>query len=138
MSDPDRTKLPIRRPPFGGVCNRALDRSKPGWNLIGHPESPKGPLDVLLVLINHTSRVRLLRTHLQMDPDPAHARSGVPAAAGYLGSDVFDLPVTGFSQRCAGQNEKDYSAVRRGGPIRGGWKPSEAPDARTRVLAGQP
>ncbi len=124
MSDPDRTKLPIRRPPFGGVRNRALDRSKPGWNLIGHPEPPKGPPDVLLVLINDTSRVHLLRTHLQMDPDAAHARSGVPAAAaGYLGSDVFDLPVTGFSQRYAGQNEKDYPAVRHGGPIRAARSP---------------
>ncbi len=68
MSDPDRTKLPIRQPPFGGVCNRA-------------------------------------------------------AAAGYLGSDVFDLPVTGFSQRYAGQNEKDYPAVRHGGPIRAARSP---------------
>ena len=37
MSEPDRTKLPIRRPPFGGVANRTLDGSEPDWNLIGHP-----------------------------------------------------------------------------------------------------
>ena len=24
MSEPDRTKLPIRRPPFGRVCNKTL------------------------------------------------------------------------------------------------------------------
>ena len=39
MSDSGRTKLPIRRPPLGGVCNRALDGSKPGWGgpIFTHP-----------------------------------------------------------------------------------------------------
>jgi hypothetical protein len=94
MSEPDRTKLPIRRPPFSGVCNRALDGSKPDWSLIRHPEPSK---DALLVLINETGRVHLVRTHLPMDPGAAHARSGAPAGvAEYLGSDAFDLPVTDF------------------------------------------
>jgi len=52
MSEPDRTTLPIRRPPFGGVSNRTLDGSKPDWNLIGHPEPPEGSPNVLLVLID--------------------------------------------------------------------------------------
>ena len=52
MSEPDRTKLPIRRPPFGGVCNRTLAGSEPDWNLIGHPEPPAGAPNVLLVLID--------------------------------------------------------------------------------------
>jgi arylsulfatase A-like enzyme len=52
MGEPDRTKLPIRRPPFGGVCNRTLAGSVPDWNLIGHPEPPAGSPNVLLVLID--------------------------------------------------------------------------------------
>ena len=50
----------------------------------------------------------------------AHARSGDPIAiAEYLGtSDAFDKSITGFSQRYADQNEKDYTefvnAVRSG------------------------
>jgi arylsulfatase len=52
MGDLDRAKLPIRRPPFQGVCNRTLDGSRPDWNLIGHPEPPEGSPNVLLVLID--------------------------------------------------------------------------------------
>ena len=52
MSEPDRTKLPIRRPPFGGVANRTLAGSEPDWNLIGHVEPPAGAPNVLLVLID--------------------------------------------------------------------------------------
>ena len=52
MSEPDRTKLPIRRPPFEGVCNRTLAGSEPDWNLIGHPEPPAGSPNVLVVLID--------------------------------------------------------------------------------------
>ncbi len=42
----------------------------------------------------------------------AHARSGDPVAiAAYLGkSDEFDRAITDFSERYAGQNEKDYQA----------------------------
>jgi hypothetical protein len=32
----DRTKLPIRRPPFSGVANQTLGGSQPGWEQIGH------------------------------------------------------------------------------------------------------
>ena len=52
MSEPDRTNLPIRRLPFQGVSNKTLDGSKPDWNLIGHPEAPRGAPNVLLVLID--------------------------------------------------------------------------------------
>ena len=52
MSQPDRTSLPIRREPFGGVANRTLDGSQPDWNLIGHPSPPQGAPNVLLVLID--------------------------------------------------------------------------------------
>ena len=52
MSEPDRRKLPIRRPPFGGVANRTLAGSEPDWNLIGHVEPPAGAPNVLLVLID--------------------------------------------------------------------------------------
>ncbi len=50
----------------------------------------------------------------------AHARSGDPVAiAAYLGdSDAFDKSITGFSERYADQNERDYTefvnAVRSG------------------------
>jgi predicted alpha/beta hydrolase len=42
----------------------------------------------------------------------AHARSGDPVAvAEYLGeSDAFDNSITGFSERYADQNERDYQA----------------------------
>ncbi len=52
MSDVDRTALPIRRPAFQGVTNRTLDGSQPDWNLIGHPTTPHGAPNVLLVLID--------------------------------------------------------------------------------------
>jgi arylsulfatase A-like enzyme len=52
MSEPDRTRLPIRRPPFGGVANRTLAGSEPEWNLIGHVEPPAAAPNVLLVLID--------------------------------------------------------------------------------------
>ena len=52
MSEPDRTKLPIRRPSFGGVSNKTLAGSVPDWDLIGHPEPPAGAPNVLLVLID--------------------------------------------------------------------------------------
>jgi arylsulfatase A-like enzyme len=52
MAEPDRTHLPIRRPPFAGVANRTLDGSQPDWNLIGHPTPPAGAPNVLLVLID--------------------------------------------------------------------------------------
>ena len=50
----------------------------------------------------------------------AHARSGDPVAmAEYLGnSDAFDASITGFSERYADQNERDYqefvTAIRSG------------------------
>src|SRR6516165_6124479 len=52
MSEPDRMRLPIRRPQFGGAANRTLAGSEPDWNLIGHPEPPQGAPNVLLVLID--------------------------------------------------------------------------------------
>jgi len=52
MSDPDRTRLPIRRPSFQGVTNRTLEGSQPDWNLIGHARPPEGSPNALLVLID--------------------------------------------------------------------------------------
>jgi arylsulfatase len=52
MSEPDRTKLPIRRAPFQGVANRTLHGSVPDWDLIGHVTPPAGAPNVLLVLID--------------------------------------------------------------------------------------
>src|SRR6266699_3810058 len=52
MSEPERTKLPIRRAPFGGVANRTLPGSVPDWDLIGHVKPPPGSPNVLLVLID--------------------------------------------------------------------------------------
>jgi len=41
MTDqPDRTVLPIRRPPFRGVANQTLGGSRPDWGLIGHVKPP--------------------------------------------------------------------------------------------------
>ena len=51
MSEPDRTKLPIRRPSFGGVANRTL-----GVGARLEPDRPRGAAagapNVLLVLID--------------------------------------------------------------------------------------
>ena len=40
-AEPDRTKLPIRRPAFRGVLNQTLDGSVPDWGLIGHVEAAR-------------------------------------------------------------------------------------------------
>ena len=52
MSDQaiDRSKLPIRRPPFQGVVNRTLDGSQPDWNFVAPISAPEGAPNVLLVL----------------------------------------------------------------------------------------
>lgn len=52
MSEIDRTRLPIRRPPFAGTMGKTLDGSEPDWNLIGHPVPPTGAPNVLVVLID--------------------------------------------------------------------------------------
>ena len=52
MSQPDRSKLPIRKAPFKGVANRTLDGSQPDWGELGHVEAPDGAPNVLLVLID--------------------------------------------------------------------------------------
>ena len=48
----DRTTLPIRRPPFGGVTKRTLEGSEPDWNQAAHVAPPEGAPNVLLVLID--------------------------------------------------------------------------------------
>ena len=52
MSRPtiDRTRLPIRRPPFEGVVKRTLDGSEPDWNHVAPIPAPDGAPNVLLVL----------------------------------------------------------------------------------------
>ena len=52
MSQPDRSKLPIPRQPFGGVSNRTLEGSKPDWESIGQVDAPDGAPNVLMVLID--------------------------------------------------------------------------------------
>ena len=52
MSQPDRSKLPIRKRPFEGVANKTLGGSKPDWEELGHVEPPDGAPNVLLVLID--------------------------------------------------------------------------------------
>ncbi len=48
----DRTRLPIRRPPFSGVVNRTLDGSEPDWDHVAAVRPPEGAPNVLLVLID--------------------------------------------------------------------------------------
>ena len=52
MSQPDRSKLPIRQHRFAGTANRTLGGSQPDWEAIGHVEAPDGAPNVLLVLID--------------------------------------------------------------------------------------
>ncbi len=49
---PDRTKLPIRDPDFGGVIGRTLDASVADWSINMAPAAPEGAPNVLLVLID--------------------------------------------------------------------------------------
>ena len=46
----DRSRLPIRRPPFQGVVKRTLDGSQPDWNYVAPIPAPEGAPNVLLVL----------------------------------------------------------------------------------------
>ena len=54
MSDQsvDRSKLPIRRPPFDGVTKKTLEGSEPDWNQAMHVAPPEGAPNVLVVLID--------------------------------------------------------------------------------------
>ena len=52
MSQPERSKLPIRQHRFAGTANRTLGGSQPDWEAIGHVEPPDGAPNVLLVLID--------------------------------------------------------------------------------------
>src|SRR5689334_8987666 len=54
MSDPtiDRSSLPIRRPPFGGVTKKTLEGSVPDWNQASKVTPPEGAPNVLVVLID--------------------------------------------------------------------------------------
>jgi arylsulfatase A-like enzyme len=46
----DRTRLPIRRPPFQGIVNDTLDGSQPDWQHVAPIRAPDGAPNVLLVL----------------------------------------------------------------------------------------
>ena len=46
----DRSKLPIRRPPFQGKANRTLDGSQPDWDYVAPTSPPEGAPNVLLIL----------------------------------------------------------------------------------------
>jgi arylsulfatase A-like enzyme len=48
----DRSRLPIRRPPFSGVANQTLGGSEPDWERIGHVKPPDAAPNVLVVLID--------------------------------------------------------------------------------------
>ena len=52
MSDEtvDRTRLPIRRPPFQGTVKRTLDGSEPDWDYVAPLAAPDGAPNVLLIL----------------------------------------------------------------------------------------
>jgi arylsulfatase len=48
----DRTRLPIRRPAFGGEAKRTLAGSRPDWNVLEAIAAPEDAPNVLLVLID--------------------------------------------------------------------------------------
>jgi len=52
VSQPDWSRLPIRKQPFGGVANRTLGGSQPDWAELGHVEPPDGAPNMPLVLID--------------------------------------------------------------------------------------
>ena len=49
---PDRTKLPIGDPNFGGMTGRTLDASVADWSINMTPAAPEGAPNVLLILID--------------------------------------------------------------------------------------
>lgn len=49
---PDRRKLPIADPDFGGTMNRTLDTSAADWTINGTPAPPDGAPNVLVILID--------------------------------------------------------------------------------------
>ena len=49
---PDRTKLPITDPEFGGTIGRTLDASVADWTINMMPSPPEGAPNVLLILID--------------------------------------------------------------------------------------
>ena len=52
MNGPDRSKLPIRRPAFGGTVARTLQGCEPDWAQIDHVHPPAGAPNVLVVVID--------------------------------------------------------------------------------------
>jgi len=50
--NPDRTVLPLRDKPFGGVAGRTQGDSVPDWSIVAGPRAPEGAPNVLLVLID--------------------------------------------------------------------------------------
>jgi uncharacterized membrane protein len=50
--NPDRTRLPIGDPSFGGTIGATLDTSVPDWTINMTPSPPEGAPNVLLVLID--------------------------------------------------------------------------------------
>ena len=76
----DRTRLPLRRPPFGGVVNRTLAGSRPDWDQVTEI-APEGAPNVLLVLIDdagfgNPEHVRRADQHAEPDP-PGRGRPAV-------------------------------------------------------------
>jgi arylsulfatase A-like enzyme len=52
MPGPDRTRLPIADPPFGGTIGRTLDTTVPDWSIVAPTRPPEGAPNVLVVLID--------------------------------------------------------------------------------------
>ena len=50
--NPDRTRLPIPDPNFGGTIGRTIDKSVPDWSINMTPRPPEGAPNVLVVLID--------------------------------------------------------------------------------------
>jgi arylsulfatase len=50
--NPDRTKLPIPDPPFGGVIGRTMDSSQPDWSIVAPVKPPADAPNVLVVLVD--------------------------------------------------------------------------------------
>ena len=50
--NPDRSRLPIPDPNFGGAIGRTIDKSAPDWSINMSPRPPEGAPNVVLVLID--------------------------------------------------------------------------------------
>ena len=103
----DRSKLPIRRPPFQGKANRTLDGSEPDWNSIAPIPAPEGAPNVLLVLTDDAGKFAKHRLESgigkKMDAALPPGSGGVIAVYDTGGADTVDKALANAVKKSVAQ-----------------------------------